>query len=164
MAPHISISPLGGGESSASWPGRFPRGERAPGTHWLGSWVGLGAHLDAVAKKKKILFVPAENRSPVVQKVITYCKGSFVSKVSFLTKYFHSWKLLLLAWIESLILSHLEFQYTNVHSVSGTSVDTFAIMSFFLKNCPCLYIEANNTDTWNDLDGDIPIGNSSFLH
>jgi hypothetical protein len=29
------------------------QGERAPGTHWIGDWVGPRAGLDAVAEKKK---------------------------------------------------------------------------------------------------------------
>jgi len=33
-------SALEGGEWSASSPGRFTPGERAAGTHWIGSWVG----------------------------------------------------------------------------------------------------------------------------
>jgi hypothetical protein len=32
-------------------PGRFTSRERAPGTHWVGSWVGPTAVLDAVMKK-----------------------------------------------------------------------------------------------------------------
>jgi hypothetical protein len=31
---------LDGGEWSASRPGRFIPGEGAPGTHWVGDWVG----------------------------------------------------------------------------------------------------------------------------
>jgi hypothetical protein len=31
---------LVGGEWSASGPGRFTPGERAPGIHWIGGWVG----------------------------------------------------------------------------------------------------------------------------
>jgi len=33
-------SALDGGEWSASRPGHFTPGETAPGTHWLGGWVG----------------------------------------------------------------------------------------------------------------------------
>jgi hypothetical protein len=33
-------SALGGGEWPASRPGRFTPKERAPGTHWIGGWVG----------------------------------------------------------------------------------------------------------------------------
>jgi hypothetical protein len=32
-------STLIGGEWSASRPGHFTPGERAPGTHWIGGWV-----------------------------------------------------------------------------------------------------------------------------
>jgi hypothetical protein len=48
VAPRI----LGGGELLASRPCRFTPKERAPDTHWIGGWVGTGADLDAVAKKK----------------------------------------------------------------------------------------------------------------
>jgi hypothetical protein len=43
--PRFFTSALAGGERSASRPGRFTPGERAPGTHWiegwLGPWIGL---------------------------------------------------------------------------------------------------------------------------
>jgi hypothetical protein len=35
---------LDGGEWSASRPGRFTPRERAPGTHWIGGWVGPQSH------------------------------------------------------------------------------------------------------------------------
>jgi hypothetical protein len=40
LAPPFFISLLGGGERSASRPGRFTPRERAPSTHWAGGWVG----------------------------------------------------------------------------------------------------------------------------
>jgi hypothetical protein len=48
IAPRILISALDGGEWSASHPGSFTRRERAPGTHWIGGWVGPKAGLDTV--------------------------------------------------------------------------------------------------------------------
>jgi hypothetical protein len=42
------ISALDRGEWSVSCPGRFPPGERAPGTHWLEGWMGPIAGVDAV--------------------------------------------------------------------------------------------------------------------
>jgi hypothetical protein len=45
-------SALDGGEWSASRPGRFTSRERAPGTHWIGGWVGPRAVRDAVVKRK----------------------------------------------------------------------------------------------------------------
>jgi hypothetical protein len=51
MASSFLASELDGGEWSASRPGRFTARERAPGIHWLGGWVGLGAGLDAVEKR-----------------------------------------------------------------------------------------------------------------
>jgi hypothetical protein len=43
-------SALAGGEWSASPPGRFTPGERAPGTHWIGGWVVPRASLDDMEK------------------------------------------------------------------------------------------------------------------
>jgi hypothetical protein len=53
------------GEWSASRPGRFTPGERAPGTHWIGDCVGLRAGLDAMEKRKSL--VPATNQTPTLQ-------------------------------------------------------------------------------------------------
>jgi hypothetical protein len=50
---HIFLtSALVGGEWSASRPGHFTPGERAPGTHWIGGWVDPRAGLDDVEKRK----------------------------------------------------------------------------------------------------------------
>jgi hypothetical protein len=45
-------SALYGTEWSASRYGRFIPREIAPGTPWIGGWVGLRAGLDAVVKRK----------------------------------------------------------------------------------------------------------------
>jgi hypothetical protein len=67
---HSLTSALGGGEWSASRPGRFTSRERAPGTHWIGGWVGPRAVLDAVVKR----IIPSPRResnprTPIVQPV-----------------------------------------------------------------------------------------------
>jgi hypothetical protein len=50
---HIFLtSALAGGEWSASRPGRYIPGERAPGTHRIGGWVDPRAGLDDVEKGK----------------------------------------------------------------------------------------------------------------
>jgi len=41
MVPHILNSTLDGGEWSALRLGRFNVGVSAPGTRWIGGWVGL---------------------------------------------------------------------------------------------------------------------------
>jgi hypothetical protein len=55
--PPFLTSALDGGE----WPtlrlGRFTHAEIAPGTYWIGGWVGPRASLDAV-EKKNILSLP----------------------------------------------------------------------------------------------------------
>jgi hypothetical protein len=58
-----------GAESSASRPGRFTPGERAPDIQWRGGWVGLRTGVDAVAKRKNPIIAPVGNRTPVVQPV-----------------------------------------------------------------------------------------------
>jgi hypothetical protein len=67
---HSLTSALDGDEWSASHPGRFTPRERAPGTHWIGGWVGPRAVLDAVVKRK-ILSPRRESnpRTPIVQPV-----------------------------------------------------------------------------------------------
>jgi hypothetical protein len=49
---HYLTSALDGDEWSASRPGRFTLKERAPGTHWIGGWVGPRAVLEVVVKRK----------------------------------------------------------------------------------------------------------------
>jgi hypothetical protein len=50
---HIFLtSALVGGEWSASRPARFTPVKRAPGTHWIGCWVGPKAALDDVENRK----------------------------------------------------------------------------------------------------------------
>jgi hypothetical protein len=51
-------SALDGDKWSASRPGRFTAGERTPGTHWIGGWVGPIAGLHVVFKRKKIHSFP----------------------------------------------------------------------------------------------------------
>jgi hypothetical protein len=53
-----------GGEWSASRPGRFTPGERAPGTHWIGGWVNPIAGLDDV-EKRKFLTLPGLELRPL---------------------------------------------------------------------------------------------------
>jgi hypothetical protein len=52
------------GEWSASRPGRFTDGERAPGTHLIGGWVGLRAGLENV-EKRKFLTLPVLELRPL---------------------------------------------------------------------------------------------------
>jgi hypothetical protein len=54
---------LAGGEWSASRSGYFIPSERAPGTHPMGDWVGLRAHLDNV--KIKCLTLPGLEPRPL---------------------------------------------------------------------------------------------------
>jgi hypothetical protein len=50
---HVFLtSALDGGVWSASRPGSFTAREKAPGTHWIGGWVGPRAVVDTVVRRK----------------------------------------------------------------------------------------------------------------
>jgi hypothetical protein len=72
---------LDGGESSALLPGRLTAEERAPGTHWIGSWVGPRAGLDAVTKIRSPFPASAGNRTPGIQSVASHYTDWAVRKV-----------------------------------------------------------------------------------
>jgi hypothetical protein len=58
---HIFLTlALAGGEQSASRPGRFTPGERAPCTHWTGGWVDPKAGLDDLKKRKFLTLLGLE--------------------------------------------------------------------------------------------------------
>jgi hypothetical protein len=60
---HIFLtSALGGVEWSASRPGRFTPGERAPGTRWIGGWMDPRAGLDDLEKRKFLNLLGLELR------------------------------------------------------------------------------------------------------
>jgi len=44
-------------------------GERTPGIHWLGGWVGPRIDLEKTAKRNNTVVAPAGDRTPVVQPV-----------------------------------------------------------------------------------------------
>jgi hypothetical protein len=48
--PFLTSIPIGG-DRSASRPCCFTPGDRAPGSHWIGGWVGPGAGMDAMENK-----------------------------------------------------------------------------------------------------------------
>jgi len=60
-------SVLDGGEWLASRHGRLISESRAPGTHWIGDWVGPRSGLDAVVKNP--INFPAGNSTPAVQPI-----------------------------------------------------------------------------------------------
>jgi hypothetical protein len=64
------ILDLDGDEWSASHPGRFTVTEKAPGTHWIGDWVGRKSVLDTVVEGK----IPSPRResnprTPIVKPI-----------------------------------------------------------------------------------------------
>jgi hypothetical protein len=78
---------LDGGEWSASHPGRFTPRERAPGTHWIGGWVGTRAILDVVVKKK----IPSSHwesnpRTPIVQHTVSKIPALYLGGPKFKPK------------------------------------------------------------------------------
>jgi hypothetical protein len=65
-APPFLTSAPDGGERSPSRPCSFTPGERVPGTHWIGGWIGPRSGLDTVEKTKSFT---AGNRTSAVQSV-----------------------------------------------------------------------------------------------
>jgi hypothetical protein len=61
-------SALVGSEWSVSRPGRFTTGERVPGTHWIGGWVGPAAGMDEV-EERKFLILPGSELRPICRPV-----------------------------------------------------------------------------------------------
>jgi hypothetical protein len=51
------------GERSALRPGRFTTGERAPGTQWIGGWMGPRTGLDDVRRRKFLILPGLELRT-----------------------------------------------------------------------------------------------------
>jgi hypothetical protein len=45
-------------------PAALPPGERAPGTHWIGGWVGLRVGFDAVERRQISGFSQDSNPDP----------------------------------------------------------------------------------------------------
>jgi hypothetical protein len=81
-----SLTPaLDGGEWSASLPGHFTPREKGPSTLWIGGWVGPGAVLDAVVKRKTFqppLGIEPYNpnrlaRSPALYRLSYHVLGKF---------------------------------------------------------------------------------------
>jgi hypothetical protein len=65
---HFLTLVLDGSEWSASLSECFTPRERAPGTHWMGGWVGPRAGLDTVVKRK----VPSacwDSNPPIIQPI-----------------------------------------------------------------------------------------------
>jgi hypothetical protein len=68
ITTYYLISAQDGGEWSASRSSHITFRERAPGSHWIGSWVGPRAGLDVVVKRKIPRFCRDSN-PPVIQSV-----------------------------------------------------------------------------------------------
>jgi hypothetical protein len=72
-------SALDGGEWSASRPGRAILGERTPGTHWIGGWVGPRAGLDAGARRKILCPCRGSNPDRPARSQTLYCLSYRIS-------------------------------------------------------------------------------------
>jgi hypothetical protein len=82
---HYLTSALDGSEWPASRPGRFTPRERAPGTHWIGGWVGPRAVLYAVVERK----IPSPRResnprTPIFQPVAQRYTETVMKQISYL--------------------------------------------------------------------------------
>jgi hypothetical protein len=108
---HSLTSALDGGEWSASRPGHITPKERAPGTHWIGGWVGPRAVLDAVAKRE----IPSHRRqwnprTPIVQSVAQrYTDWAITALFSHLTGYILNYY-----WCAVSLESHSSFGLSKI--------------------------------------------------
>jgi hypothetical protein len=67
---HVFLtSALVRGEWSASCPGHFTPEERAPGTHWIGGWVGPRTSLDDIQNRKFLTLLGLKHQTLVIQPV-----------------------------------------------------------------------------------------------
>jgi hypothetical protein len=75
-------STLEGGEWSASRSGRFTPGERAPGTHCTGGWVGPRAGLDAEVRGKILCLCRGSNPGrPVISQMENIVQNDFIQRL-----------------------------------------------------------------------------------
>jgi hypothetical protein len=63
----IDLAALDGGDFSASHSGCFTSGEKEPGTHWIGGWMGPQRRSRHCGVERKLAL--AGNRTPAVQHV-----------------------------------------------------------------------------------------------
>jgi hypothetical protein len=72
MDPRVLHLGTSGGEWLTSRPSRITPRERAPGTHWIGGWMGPRTDLDDV-KKRQFLTLPGLDFRPSVVSRYTDC-------------------------------------------------------------------------------------------
>jgi hypothetical protein len=140
-------SALDGGEWSALRPGRFTHRKRAPGTHWIGGWVGPRAVLDTVVKRKiPSLHRESNPRTPIVRSLVAiptelsrlYCVVLSWSTGTNLPLLLHSLSLPTSYASDSLfalICTHLLFQIT-VYSFLFHFICCAFDRSFWRRICP----------------------------
>jgi hypothetical protein len=92
---HSLTLTLDEGQWSASRSARFTPRERAPGTHWIGIWVGPRAVLDVVVKRK----IPSPRResnprTPIVQPLPQRYTNWAITALGYFTYRIRFWSLL----------------------------------------------------------------------
>jgi hypothetical protein len=85
---HVFLtSPLFGDEWLASSLCRFTPGERAPGTHWKGSWVGPRAGLGDVERRKYCSHQDSNSDPLAVQSVASPYTDCAIPAITIINKY-----------------------------------------------------------------------------
>jgi hypothetical protein len=125
-------SALDGGERSASHPCRFTTREKAPGTHWIGGWMGPRTVLDTVVKRK--ISIPRREsnpRTPIVQPVAQ--RYTDWNRTPFSTSIL-SINLMTLMWLIKLLLSMIRAIYEGVSKSFRTeSITKYTLTT--INNC-----------------------------
>jgi hypothetical protein len=144
---HSLTSALDEGEWSASRPGRFTPRERAPGTHWIGGWLGPRAVLDAVVKRKIPSHCRESNpRTPIVQPVRTHLESACTCNTVLHCRKFGS--------IINSVLGLCQSRDSSVGTLLGyglddrSEADRSPPSSAEVEECVDLYLHSPSTPSW----------------
>jgi hypothetical protein len=144
---------------------KFTSEERAPRTHWIGSWVDLRASLDDL-EKRKFLTLPGLELRPLgrpARSISKYgCHSKAVSKNT--DSYFVTWiqnKMLSLVWpvMEFLLHRHTQIWISYfIHKLYHSWERLYSISRLLYKSetsCPLTIGQflntPSNTGCWKDL-------------
>jgi len=145
-----------GGEKSDSHPSHFTPMVRAPGTDLVGSWVGLRAGLDTVAKRKSSIVALAMNGILVIYMARIISQGTQNWHVTVFSSVWYGltvpqtvphsiqvqWQFLLLSFSIPLTWGTLHKGESHPMKAS-TSTLVKLMLSFQVLSCICKYISWN---------------------